>query len=126
MFTNIQKNANMSKEGIGLKKLKYIYNILGLNFRKKKISFKSKHQKRLNTITNKVTYTETLKIKIKRAISFYIKMRTYRGIRHLLKYPVRGQRTHTNAKTKKHLQNKATILKKETFIPIKKQKKGFI
>ena len=31
------------------------------------------------------------------------KIKTYKGIRHKLKYPCRGQRTHTNAKTVKKL-----------------------
>jgi small subunit ribosomal protein S13 len=29
----------------------------------------------------------------------YKKIKNYRGIRHILKLPVRGQRTHTNANT---------------------------
>jgi ribosomal protein S13 len=32
---------------------------------------------------------------------FLSKIKTYKGVRHKLGYPVRGQRTHTNAKTKK-------------------------
>nr|YP_004222740.1 ribosomal protein S13 [Glaucocystis nostochinearum]ADW83112.1 ribosomal protein S13 [Glaucocystis nostochinearum] len=34
-------------------------------------------------------------------INCLIKINSYRGIRHSLGYPVRGQRTHTNSKTKK-------------------------
>jgi small subunit ribosomal protein S13 len=32
---------------------------------------------------------------------FYIDLKNYKGIRHKYKYPVRGQRTRTNAKTTK-------------------------
>ena len=35
-----------------------------------------------------------------------IKIKSYRGIRYLKGYPVRGQRTHTNAKTTKLLYKK--------------------
>ena len=32
-------------------------------------------------------------------ITKYKKIKNYRGIRHMLRLPVRGQRTHTNANT---------------------------
>ena len=45
--------------------------------------------------------TNNLKLKHQKEIfEFLFKIRTYRGVRHKLKYPARGQRTHTNAKTK--------------------------
>jgi len=34
-------------------------------------------------------------------ISFFKKIKSYKGIRHVLNLPVRGQRTHTNAKNSK-------------------------
>jgi small subunit ribosomal protein S13 len=34
------------------------------------------------------------------------KIKNYRGIRHILRLPVRGQRTHTNAKTSRRLGKK--------------------
>lgn len=36
-------------------------------------------------------------------IKKHVKIRNYKGIRHTLKLPVRGQRTHTNAKTRKRV-----------------------
>ena len=38
---------------------------------------------------------------VKANIYFLIQNKVYRGIRHKLGYPARGQRTHTNACTKK-------------------------
>lgn len=38
---------------------------------------------------------------IKKKIKFFWEIKLYRGIRHMLKLPVRGQRTKTNSKTKK-------------------------
>lgn len=37
-----------------------------------------------------------------RNIGVYKKLRTYRGLCHVLHLPVRGQRTHTNAQTQKN------------------------
>ena len=42
-----------------------------------------------------------LKLTVKTAISKYIHLRCYRGLRHLAGLPVRGQRTKTNARTRK-------------------------
>lgn len=42
-----------------------------------------------------------LRRKTKENIEFLEKINCYRGIRHKNGYPVRGQRTHTNAKRKK-------------------------
>jgi len=35
------------------------------------------------------------------SIKSLIDIKSYRGLRHILKLPVRGQRTHTNARTRK-------------------------
>lgn len=42
-----------------------------------------------------------LKQEIRNNIQFLIKIKNFRGFRHKNSYPTRGQRTHTNAKTKK-------------------------
>lgn len=63
-----------------------------------------------------------------------IDIKAYRGRRHKHAYPVRGQRSHTNAKTQKRLntswqpktfgkiQLKKKIIKKSNKIPLKKKK----
>ena len=56
-------------------------------------SFKSKLE---NSLINK-----KLSFYNKEAIKFLIQSKTYKGIRHKFYLPVRGQRTHTNAKTRK-------------------------
>jgi small subunit ribosomal protein S13 len=45
----------------------------------------------------------TLKKNIKANIDKKIKIKSYQGLRHKNKLPVRGQRTHTNAKTQKRM-----------------------
>jgi small subunit ribosomal protein S13 len=96
-FKILKKNV-ASVFGVGKNNLASIYKKIGLNYKKKSINIKFKHQQRINKVINKVSFSDTLKSKIKRSINFYIKLKSYRGIRHLLGYPVRGQRTHTNAK----------------------------
>jgi small subunit ribosomal protein S13 len=89
--------------GLNFNKIKSIYSDIGLNFRYKKLAIKSRHQLKLNLNIKRFSYDKTLKIKIKRVIDFYKSIKNYRGIRHIKKYPVRGQRTRTNAKTRKRL-----------------------
>lgn len=43
-----------------------------------------------------------LQKEINENIKKYIKIRHYKGLRHKNKLPVRGQRTHTNARTRKN------------------------
>lgn len=50
-----------------------------------------------------------LKRKQFKAIESLIKMNCYRGLRHKLGFPVRGQRTHTNANTIKYLKHKKKV-----------------
>lgn len=58
----------------------------------------------LNYLLNNVL---TSKIKAQRAITIHIKrltdMRSYHGRRHAMYLPVRGQRSRTNGRTRKHL-----------------------
>jgi len=87
--------------GIGYKKTHQLLKWSGLNIR---VNPKSLKNQQLNKINKQITSYKTgklLKDEIYEFIEFLIKTRTYKGIRHKLKYPTRGQRTHTNAKTSK-------------------------
>jgi len=85
--------------GLGFKKILNLNKIFGLNIRKtpKKSKTKIKEQIKKILFLNKIG--NTLKNKIARIIQFYTDIKNYRGIRHKFRYPVRGQRTRTNAKT---------------------------
>jgi small subunit ribosomal protein S13 len=54
-------------------------------------------------IKKKYKITGDLRKYILLNIKRYIEIKSYRGLRHKLSYPVRGQRTHTNAATQKKL-----------------------
>lgn len=54
----------------------------------------------LNCIKDQlIFYFDLEKNKIIKNINKYKKIKNYKGMRHILKLPIRGQRTHTNAKT---------------------------
>lgn len=53
-----------------------------------------------------------LRRKQNKSIENLIKMNCYRGLRHKLGFPVRGQRTHTNANTIKYLKHKKKVLRR--------------
>lgn len=97
------KNKNVKTFGIGAKQAKKNYLFQGLNTRLQFTSIKKEQTTKLN---QQIMFLKTgvkLKTEIKEFIEFSVKNRTYKGIRHKLRYPVRGQRTHTNAKTTKKI-----------------------
>lgn len=90
--TNYGVNTSISEE---------MFKNLGINTRIAPNSLKRRKEAEINKkLSNKVT-GKKLKDKIKATFSFLIRNKTYKGTRHKLQLPVRGQRTHTNAKTKK-------------------------
>lgn len=96
--------------GVGRKIPSHIIKNSGLNarnnpkvFKKDTINYIAKHFEFLfeKNKFNPFTVGRTLRSRIENFIKFSISIKTYKGMRHELKYPVRGQRTHTNAKTTK-------------------------
>jgi small subunit ribosomal protein S13 len=105
-LTNIKKTLlkNLTTiYGIGKSKAISFHKIIGLNTRKNPSLLKQKQVGKLNKIKASVETSKKLITSIKNSIVFSQKIKTYRGIRNKLNYPCRGQRTHTNAKTKKKI-----------------------
>ena len=75
--------------------------ILGLNSRLCLKNLRARHISGIKKEVRFLFFGSELKESIKDAVRFLIRIKSYRGIRHKNKYPARGQRTHTNAKTKK-------------------------
>ena len=91
--------------GIGNSSIEKICKKFGLNNRIHILKCKLKTTRRINNLINKLTFKRTLKNKIIRIRKFSMEeLKNYKGIRYELGYPIRGQRTHTNAKTRKKLQ----------------------
>ena len=91
---NIKKNY-----GIGNNKWKFFINYYGLNPRTNPKYIKKNYSDEIKKDVTNSTTERVLKNHIKSCINFLLENKTYKGIRHKLKYPVRGQRTRTNAKT---------------------------
>jgi small subunit ribosomal protein S13 len=127
----LQKNANRIFSpfyGIGLYKASYILRCLGLNKNKKGFIFTAKHFTQMAALIEKDFIIEG-KLKRKEAtnIQTLISISAYRGIRHVRRLPVRGQRTHTNAKTCRRRQSLgfvvASVKKSVAKTQVKKKKK---
>jgi small subunit ribosomal protein S13 len=73
----------------------------GFNNKKGVKFLKLKHKIQLNNFLESKSLNKSLNKEIEANISFLIKCKSFKGDRHFLKYPCRGQRTHTNAKTRK-------------------------
>jgi small subunit ribosomal protein S13 len=89
--------------GIGKITFNLFSNLVGANKRIEQKSFKRRQTSSFLNGINTITRYKTLKKNIKINILFLIENKTYKGIRHKSGQPVRGQRTHTNAKTKRKI-----------------------
>jgi len=90
--------------GVGEKSLILFRTLFGLNVRYKLNTFHKKTKKNINQIVDRLTYKNNLKLKLLSYRKFTIDiLKNYKGVRHSFRYPVRGQRTHSNAKTRKKL-----------------------
>jgi small subunit ribosomal protein S13 len=89
--------------GIGKKTVTSFYHKLGLNSRNNPIMLKKKRINDLEKFKKNLITDKKLKVEIKEIVNFSQKIKTYKGIRNKLHYPCRGQRTHTNAKTKQKI-----------------------
>ncbi len=65
-----------------------------------------------------------LKKEIRESIDRLKAIRTYRGIRHIVSLPVRGQRTKTNSRTRKGKKKTVGSLTKEAWAKIEAQQKA--
>lgn len=105
-FKNIQefalKNKNKSLFSISLHGLNHytLNKIELLNGFSKRVKLSNISAYDLVILKNQLLFFYDLeKNKIFKNILKYKKIKNYRGMRHILRLPIRGQRTHTNAKT---------------------------
>ena len=98
--------------GIGSSTVVSVSKFLGLNDRLYLKKLRVRHVSGIKKKIRFISFGLDLKESVKDTVRFLIRIKSYRGIRHKNKYPSRGQRTHTNAKTKK----KVSILKSDLLI----------
>lgn len=103
----ILNNALTSIYGIGRKRSQKIGNILCVNERKRFNTIGIATIRKISKcISEKSKVGGILQKQIIEDIKKKIKIKSYQGLRHRNKLPVRGQRTHTNAQTQKKLNRK--------------------
>ena len=88
--------------GIGRTRAKSLLYRAGIDFDKKVRDLTEDEINRVRTILEEEGAVEgDLRKEISMNIKRHIEMGSYRGLRHRRGLPVRGQRTHTNARTRK-------------------------
>ena len=106
--------------GIGQVRAKKIAELSNVDWNKKVRDLTEDEVNRLRTEIEKEGRVEgDLRKEIQMNNRRLIEIQAYRGIRHRRNLPVRGQRTHTNARTRKGPRRGAVAAKKQT-----KGKKG--
>lgn len=84
---------------------KHMFESIGLNCRICISGFRKKHRNEVKSVCRLFFVGGLLKKHVKESMIYQIKIKSYRGSRHRSNYPSRGQRTHTNGKTKKKLEH---------------------
>ena len=78
----------------------------------------------LSQIINKMKVEGSLREEVSKNIERLKRIGSYRGKRHFANLPVRGQRTRTNARTKRGKRVTIGALKKEAYDSIRKTEEG--
>ena len=87
--------------GIGRKRARNICDSCYIPYKKDTKSLNDLELEKIRDIVNKFTIEGNLRREIAMNIKRLIDLNSYRGIRHRKHLPVRGQRTRTNARTRK-------------------------
>lgn len=97
----LKKRIFLNVFGIALKTKQLYFNQFGINNRINLLNITDKKINKINKKLNLIVKGKKLIFTINKHIAFYKKLYNYRGIRHKQLKPVRGQRTKTNAKTRR-------------------------
>lgn len=98
--------------GIGRPRAREILEAVGVEKAKKVKDLTDAELERIRDAISKLTVEGDLRREIQLSIKRLIDLGTYRGMRHRRGLPVRGQRTRTNARTRKGPKKAGVALKK--------------
>ena len=98
--------------GIGRPRAREILEAVGFEKTKKVKDLTDAELERIRDAISKLTVEGDLRREIQLSIKRLIDLGTYRGMRHRRGLPVRGQRTRTNARTRKGPKKAGVALKK--------------
>lgn len=99
--------------GLGKKNVFDILRKADINFSKKTGQLTDMELSRLQKIISSISVEGGLKKNVIDNIKRLTQIKSYRGLRHLAKLPVRGQRTRSNARTKRGKRITIGAMKKE-------------
>jgi small subunit ribosomal protein S13 len=85
--------------GIGVSSARKILDQVGIDYGKKAKDLILDEENKIRAIVEKIPIEGNLKREISANIKRLKDIKSYRGIRHLKRLPVRGQRTKTNSRT---------------------------
>jgi small subunit ribosomal protein S13 len=88
------------KFGVSLKKINLLSQDIGSNPKNRCLKLKRIQNTYVKQYFD-LNFFSKFKASITKRLYFFWNIKLYRGIRHMLRLPARGQRTHTNMKTKK-------------------------
>jgi len=88
------------KFGISIKKMRMLSLYVGSNPLNQHFKLK-RFQNTFVRLKFDLAFFNKFKARIKKRLYFFWNIKLYRGIRHMLRLPARGQRTHTNGRTKR-------------------------
>ncbi len=98
--------------GIGRSRARMILNTVGVEPSKKVKDLTDGELEKLRDAISQYTIEGDLRREVQLSIKRLIDLGTYRGMRHRRGLPVRGQRTRTNARTRKGPRKAGVALKK--------------
>lgn len=98
--------------GIGRPRAREILSTVGVEPSKKVKDLTDEELDKIRDAVSKLTVEGDLRREIQLSIKRLIDLGTYRGMRHRRGLPVRGQRTRTNARTRKGPKKAGVALKK--------------
>ncbi|MGH6611630.1 MAG: 30S ribosomal protein S13 [Burkholderiaceae bacterium] len=98
--------------GIGRARARAILEAAGVAFDKKVKELNDAEVERIREAVARVPVEGDLRREVQLSIKRLIDLGTYRGVRHRKGLPVRGQRTRTNARTRKGPRKAGVALKK--------------
>ncbi len=87
--------------GVGRSRAKEILKKAGIDFGKKSKDTSVEEENKIRAVIETLTLEGDLKREVAGNIKRLKDIKAYRGVRHLRNLPVRGQRTKTNARTKR-------------------------
>lgn len=102
--------------GIGRSNVRRLLTESGVDADKRAKDLTAEETARLQRTIDRINTEGNLRKQIRENIERLKRIGSYRGLRHSMGLPVRGQRTRTNARTKKGKRKTVGALKKETRV----------